>query len=103
MLYAFSDFGAACWAGSRDWSHPFPGTAPRGLSAVSENSGNWLVALLAVIAFPPLVLVEVGTAFRRPAGTVRSSDFSRLVVISLLVLDDYRHRAEAERSRWVRT
>ena len=103
MLYAFSDFGTACWAGSRDWSRPFPGTAPRGLSAVSENSGNWIVALLAVIAFPPLVLVEVGTVFRRPSGTVRSSDSSRLIVISFLVLNDYRRWAEAERSHWVRT
>jgi hypothetical protein len=54
------------------------------LSAVSSNSPSCPAVSLAVVDFPPRMFGAVGTAFRRPSGTVRPSDSSRLFVISLL-------------------
>ena len=57
--------------------------APCGLSAVPRNSLSCPTCSLAVVAFPPRSRRAVGAAFRRPAGTMRPSDFSRPFAISL--------------------
>lgn len=82
----FLDFGTAYrTGGGAGWPVPVPGTAPCGLSAVSRNRSRWPAHSLAVVAFPPRVLRAVGTAFRRPSGTTRPSDTSRLLAISSCV------------------
>lgn len=103
------DFGTARDA-DVSWLTSAPAAAPCGLSAVSPNKTSWPTCSLAVVAFPPqarLASRPVWTAFRRPSGTVRPSDFFRPFVISF-----FRSRrlplvafatAEAERSPRVRT
>src|SRR5712691_6469806 len=79
------DFGTVYRAEGTGRPVSVPGTAPCGLSAVSRNRSRWPARSLAVVAFPPRVLRAVGTAFRRPSGTLRPSDSSRLVAISSFV------------------
>jgi len=81
----FLDFGTAYRARGAGWPVRVPGTAPCGLSAVSRNRSRWPACSLAVVAFPPRSRRAVGTAFRRPSGTLRPSDSSRLVAISSFV------------------
>lgn len=81
----FLDFGTAYRTEAAGWPVSVPGTAPCGLSAVSGNSTRWPACSLAVVAFPPRGLRADETALRRPSGTTRPSDPSRLIVISLLV------------------
>ena len=81
----FLDFGTACRTEGAGWPVSVPGTAPCGLSAVSGNRSRWPACLLAVVAFPPRARCAVGTAFRRPCGTTRPSDSSRLMAISSFV------------------
>ena len=77
----FRDFGNAHVAGA-GWPASAPPSSPCGLSAVSQNSPSCLACSLAVVALPPRGLAAVGTAFRRPCGTVRPSDSSRPFDIS---------------------
>src|SRR3989442_2624480 len=79
------DFGTAYRTAGAGWPVAAPGTAPCGLSAVSRNRVRWPARSLAVVAFPPRSRRAVGTAFRRPSGTTRPSDSSRLVAISSFV------------------
>ena len=81
----FLDVGTAYRTEGAGWPVSVPGTAPCGLSAVSGNRSRWPACSLAVVAFPLRGLRADGTAFRRPSGTTRPSDSSRLVVISSLV------------------
>jgi hypothetical protein len=69
----------------------------------AKSTAPWPACSLAVLAFPPRGFSTVRTAFRRPSGTTRASDSSRLFAISSFILDGYRPWAEAERSPRVRT
>jgi len=95
----FLDFGTAYRTEGAGWPVSAPGTAPRGLSAVSGNRSRWPACSLAVVAFPPRGLRADGTAFRRPSGTTRPSGLlsSRRPLVVGSSMTTALH-AEAERS-----
>ncbi len=72
-------------------------------SAVPRSSESCPTCCSTVIAFPPPARStrRVGTAFRRPSGTTRSSDFCRAIVLCSCVLGATAC-AEPGRSPWVR-
>ncbi len=86
VLSLFLDFGVA-----RGRAAGRPAAAPPSTceacasptSAVSKNSPSCRACLSTGIAFPPSCgsPPRVGTAFRRPFGTMRSSDFCRAIAV----------------------
>ena len=102
----FLGFGAASGPARGTPRAAPPSEAPASAfarSAVPRSSESCPTCCSTVIAFPPPARStrRVGTAFRRPSGTTRSSDFCRAIVLCSCVLGATAC-AEPGRSPWVR-